>query len=188
MMSTEDLEAFLDVMDEAAEITRQRIPRRWCVVVHDGEPDTVRVIAEAAAAGAMLFFAAELGRDHVFSRAELAEEIPELLEAWEGTERRYFNLRMGAVPGEPSAVDVVVDSSLPGLVTSLLELRGGGKARTREELLADPRLALALARWEVLDDALMVEHNADWAGSAVHFVADRRAKVRWGMLGKGGTT
>ena len=45
-----------------------------------------------------------------------------------------------------------------------------------------PGLADALRAWEAGDDGIAAQSRSRWARQVALFVADRRAKLRWGML------
>jgi hypothetical protein len=53
---------------------------------------------------------------------------------------------------------------------------------SRTEMLADETLRSLLERWQRGDDAVAADIRRRWAESIPGFVADRRAKLRWGIL------
>lgn len=178
-VTTTDVEEFLNFMELVATITAEGFVR-WVFVRADPER---RIVAETIYP---MFAHTWVG---TYSKARVEEESPELLDAWAGVDHRFFTaitsdqeifVHTAAAP-EPWVVERIKD---------LLDLsmKGDAPDRTRAQQLADSDLARALERWELGDDSVMSERAIESARSRLAFVAERRAKLRWGMLSIGAPT
>lgn len=175
-ITTDEVEGFLDGMDDLYEFVLEHpTPIRCYDVLKSG-----KIIAETCSDLIATFVFADDPR----TREEMAGEDPAALAAWDRAAHLYLagwdNLR------EDASGAYFVDTATSDLDFAENTVRMiGGKVRTREQTLNDrehPGLADALAAWERHDDSVYAGVRVAGARSRQELIADRRAKLRWGML------
>jgi hypothetical protein len=168
-----DLEPELHAMEERARfILETPSPIRWLALHGD------RIAGETVNENMAVFL---LGGD-IATREEIARSAPELLEAWARAERLYL---AGRNDDDVVYIDLVIDAETGAAHARDIVEMIGGKARMRSEMERDPDglgVSDALARWDAGKDEAISASRTAWARRTLTFVADRRAKLRWGML------
>ncbi|MFB3738725.1 MAG: hypothetical protein ACE14W_07145 [Candidatus Velamenicoccus archaeovorus] len=159
---------WLDLAAGLAEIYREPIAPRLVVLdTHD------RIVVETNMAKVVCFL--QMFAGDVLERSEIPTDA---LEEWDHAEKLYLSAWLEAVPGRPLVVDVACRPEF--WIDELLEFLGGGRARTRTEMLAEgPDYAAALRRWEAFDDAGAALTNALWSRAFASSEAHKRAAIRW---------
>lgn len=171
----EELEAFLDTTEELSELALEHpTPIRY-YSLREGS-----ILTETCSEKVAVF----LLPHEVMTRDELDAGV---LAAWTWSDRLYLAGRVNDDAGDydPSG-DYYVDiaTTVREFAEAIVQM-AGGKIRTREQMLDDPEhpgLADALTSWEHFDDSVYAKVRAARAHRDTKLVADRRAKLRWGML------
>jgi hypothetical protein len=115
------------------------------------------------------------------SRPRMLAELPELLVDWQASQRFYLAAKNDV--GGVYFVDTV--AATREAAEDLAVQTGGGKARSRGEMLTDPEhpgLAQALKAWDSGDDSAGLVQSDRWAESVLATVAEKRAELSWGMI------
>ncbi len=175
MTDTDELLDVFGEIDALEELARSALdtpmPTRLCVL-RGGE-----IVVETTNEQLARFVFEGIG--DVCTREELVHRDPAIIERWNRSERVYLS----AIADDGTLyVDVAYGrfsgGSEPRVTADVL---GGGKVRTRREMLNDPEwpgLADALGKWEALDDSASIEGRRRWAQRILDTIADRRAKDR----------
>jgi hypothetical protein len=166
----------LDFIEKVAKLTAAGFVR-WVLVRADPER---RIVAETVHPMQAITW---LG---AYPKAAVEEESPQLLAAWADVDHRYFTARHEAT-GELYVHTEAADE--PWLIEALHAVQDLGvkgprtPARSRAEQVTESDAhAQALAAWDLDDDSLVAPRMIGGARERLAFVADRRAKLRWGML------
>jgi len=189
---------FLDTSEQLAHLALADAWDRWYWL--DAED---RIVLEAADLTLPVFLRSDSPEPVSLMTAEqITTEAPFALKHWENNSHKFYlsahhhgELR-GYEPTMRYFVDVV--TSDPRIADLFIEMQGGGKKRTREQILEDlwpcplhpatisghPNLADALEAWDRGDDEIqhsLARKHAEEFGVLAK-VAEGRAKLQWGMI------
>lgn len=183
MMEPEDLDVadilFGYLLDHAV-ACRSGHTGRWLLI--EGE----RVTLEASTPRIIFALARQFGEETIpDGRIVGKDQRPDLLESWEREELLY--LAANERPEKTGRAYVDVATSRRELADACIAALGGGRARTRDEMLHDPEypqpvLAAALRRWEAGDDSIAAACFRRGAEEIAARVPEARAMLRWGMV------
>jgi hypothetical protein len=190
LISLEAAERFLDQTEALAELALDESWERWYWF------DSERILLEAADLTLPVFLLPEAIGLGTFER--IANETPMMLRAWENTEKLYLAAHHHG--GEDPTMRYFIDVATPEreIAEWFVDAKGGGKIRTKEEVLAEPwpcqqcpmplsgrpNMADALQAWERGDDEIphVLTRRFAEAFDPVRKAKEGRAKLRWGMI------
>lgn len=190
-ITLEDAERFLDITEALAEFAFDESWERW--YWYDNE----RILLEAADLTLPVFIRPTTIGLGTFE--QIATDTPMMLRAWENTEKLYLAAHYhGSDDDYPARYFIDVTTPEREIAEWFAEAKGGGKIRSKEEILTDPwpcpRCPLPLSGGPNMGDALEAWNRGEdeiqhvltrkfaEARNPVRLVKEGRAKLRWGMI------